>query len=440
MKKRIQYIKNNFLKHELVSGSLFIFSGSIFGNFLAFILNLFLARSLSYSDYAIFASLLSVITLAAIPSNSIGTVIAKFATEFFVKKQYDKLKILYILFFKFVLSLSLLIILLFLIFSVPLKNYLHIDNVWYVSTSGVVIASFYLSALNGSFLQSLLKFKFMALANVIGSILKLSVGVILVILGYRAFGGLGGLFSMMFAMYLAGYLPLAKILKEKLSDKKISLDAKQIFSYAAPAFTTILFLTSFISVDVILVKHFFNPHLAGYYSGLSLMGKVIYYFTFPIPLVMFPLLVKRHANGVAFNNLFYLALILVILPSIAITVFYFIFPNFVINLFLGGREYLYVAPYLGIFGLYLTVFSLVNVCVNFFLSLNKTNISIPVVAAAISQVILIYFFHSNFYQVIGVSLFALVILLVILLYLFLRNYKNFGRFKETVTTLNVPGI
>jgi O-antigen/teichoic acid export membrane protein len=138
--------------------------------------------------------------------------------------------------------------------------------------------------------------------------------------------------------------------------------------------------------------------------------------------------------------LFYLALILVILPSVAIAFFYFIFPNFVINLFLGGREYLYVAPYLGIFGLYLTVFSLVNVCVSFFLSLNKTNISILVVSAAISQIILIYIFHSNFYQVIGVSLFVSVLLFIALLYIFFKNYGNFGKLKETITFLNTPGI
>ena len=431
---------SRLIKHELISGSFYIFAGGMVANVFAFLLNLFLARNLSYADYAIFASLLSVITLAAIPAGSINTVIVKFATDFFVKNENDKLKILYLLFFKFVLGLSLFIIFLFFIFSVPLINYLHIDNVWYVIVTGFVISSFYLNTLNTAFLQSLLKFKFMALLNIFGSSIRLVVGVILVILGYKVFGGLGALFSMTLGMYLVAYLPLTKILKEKSLDKKISLNTKQMFSYAVPTFVTVLFLTSFTSMDVILVKHFFSPHTAGFYAGLSLIGKVIFYFTAPIPAVMFPLLVKRHATGKNFVNLFYLALILVILPSIAITAFYFVFPNFVINLFLGGREYLYVAPYLGIFGLYLTVFSLVNVCVSFFLSLNKTNIFIFVVLAAIFQIILIYIFHSNFYQVIGVSLFVSVLLFISLLFIFFKNYGNFGKIKETAAFLNTPGI
>lgn len=431
---------NKLLKHELINGTFYIFIGSIFANFLAFLLNLFLARSLTYADYAIFASLLSVITLAAIPAGSINTVIVKFATDHFVKNENDKLKTLYLMFFKFVLGLSLFIIALFFIFSALLMNYLHIDNVWYVIVTGFVISSFYLNTLNNAFLQSLLKFKFMSFLSIFGSFIKLIVGVILVILGYRVFGGLGALFFMTFGMYLVAYAPLTKILKEKLSDKKISLNTKQMFTYAVPTFIAVLFLTSFTSMDVILVKHFFSPHVAGFYAGLSLIGKVIFYFTAPIPAVMFPLLVKRHATGKGFNNLFYLALLLVILPSVAITSFYFVFPSFVINLFLGGRDYLYVAPYLGIFGLYLTVFSLVNVCVNFFLSLNKTNISILVVLAAVSQIILIYIFHSNFYQVIGVSLSVLSLLFIALFFIFFKNYGNFGKLKESIAFLNNPSV
>ncbi len=433
-------IITRLIHHELISGTFYIFIGSIFANFLAFILNLFLARNLSYADYAIFASLLSVITLAAIPAGSINTIIVKFTTDFFVKNENHKVKTLYLLFFKFVLGLCLFIIFSFFVFSSPIKNYLHIDNVWYVIASGFVISAFYLNTLNTAFLQSLLKFKLMAFINIFGSFLKLVVGVVLVMFGYRVFGGLGALFFMTFGMFLVAYVPLAKILKEKSSENKIDLNAKGMFTYAVPTFITVLFLTSFTSMDVILVKHFFNPHTAGFYAGLSLIGKVIFYFTFPIPAVMFPLLVKRHATGKGFNNLFYLALLLVVLPSIFITAFYFVFPNFVINLFLGGRDYLYIVPYLGIFGLYLTVFSLVNVCVNFFLSLNKTNISIPVVLAAISQIILIYIFHSNFYQVIGVSLLVSVLLFILLLFIFFRNYGNFGKLKETITILNNPSV
>ncbi|HYM65187.1 MAG TPA: oligosaccharide flippase family protein [Candidatus Sulfotelmatobacter sp.] len=431
-------IIKRLLGHELISGSFYIFLGSFSANILAFFLNLFFARSLSYSDYAIFASLLSVITLASIPSGSINAIVVKFATNYFAKEENDKLKNLYLLFFKFILGLSIGVFLLFCILSFLIKDYLHIDNIWYVVVTGLTVSVFYLNTLNTAFLQSLLKFKFISVMSVFGGIIKLIIGIVLVLLGFRAFAGIWSIFFMMIGMFLIAFFPLSRILSSKVKSENINLNKNQIFSYALPTFITVLFLTSFTSTDVILVKHFFNPHLAGFYAGLSLLGKVIFYFTLPIPMVMFPLLVKRHASGIGFNRIFYLALILVLIPSAGITMFYFIRPNFVINLFLGGRDYLYVAKYLGLFGLYLTIFSMVNVCVNFFLSLNKTKVLFPVFIAAVLQIVLIYFFHTDFYQIIGVSILVSFALLIVLFFMFFKNYGSFTNLKKTTPFINTP--
>lgn len=417
----MEFIKK-LIGHELVSGSFYIFLGSMVSNVLAFLLNLFLARNLSYSDYAIFASILSVIVLASIPSGSINTIIVKFATYYYANNQTEKLKLLYIKFFKLILALSLVTLIIFLLFSVPLTNFLHLDSIWYVILAGITVCAFYLNILNGAFLQSLLKFKLISFLTSIAGIVKFLVGVLLVFLGFRAFGGLWAIFFMTFASFLIGFFPLRKIILQKVENKDILLKTNELFAYAIPAFITVLALTSFTSMDVILVKHFFNSYDAGFYAGLSLVGKVIFYFTAPIPMVMFPLLVKRHAIGVHFNKLFYLSLILVILPSLAITLFYIMYPDFVINLFLGGRDYISIAKYLGLFGIFLTVFSLVNVCVNFFLSVNKTNIASLVAGASILQIVLIFFFHNNFHQIIIISLLVCSGLLIILLTYFFKSF------------------
>lgn len=426
--------------HELVSGSFYIFVGAMVSNVLAFVLNLFLARNLSYSDYAIFASLLSLLTLAAIPSGSISTIIMKFATSFYASGQNDKVKLFYINSFKFVFGFAFLVFVLFVFLSGPISGFLRLDSIWYVILVGFCVFAFYLNTLNVAFLQSLLKFRFISFLTSISGFVKILVGVVLVFLGFRAFGGLWAIFFMTFVSFLIGFFPLKKFLSLKVKKEKILFKGDGIFSFAFPAFVAVLSLTAFTSMDVILVKHFFSPHLAGFYAGLSLIGKVIFYFTAPIPAVMFPLLVKRHATGKSFVNLFYFALILVILPSVAITFFYFLFPGFVIKIFLGGRDYLYIAEYLGIFGIYLTVFSMVNVCVNFFLSINKTKISVLVVIAAIFQIILIFIYHSSFYQVIGVSLIVLTTLLIILLAIFIKSYGTISTVKENIAFPNAPGL
>jgi len=415
-------IGKRFFTHELVTGSFYIFVGTMISNVLLFLINLFLARSLTYADYAIFASLISVIALASIPAGSINTVIVKFATGYHAKNELGKIKLLYIKFFKFILAFSFSTFLFFVIFASTISSFLRLDNIWYVILVGFILMFFYLNVLNTAFLQSLLKFAFLSFLTSISSFIRLLVCVLLVYLGFRAFGGLWAIFVTSIAAFLIAFYPVRKIIFSHVERDKISVKSGEIFSFAIPTFITLLFLTSFTSIDVILVKHFFNARDAGFYSGLSLIGKVIFYFTSPIPAVMFPLLVKRDTSGRHFNNLFYISLILVFLPSFAITLFYFVEPEFVIKLFLGGRDYLSSAKYLGLFGLFLTVFSLVNVCVSFFLSLNITKITPIVAVASILQIILIFFYHSNFYQVIGVSLFVCTGLLIFLLSYYFKRF------------------
>lgn len=427
-----------FLKHELISGTIYIFIGSMIANVLAFLLNLFFARNLTYADYGIFASLLSIITLAMIAGNSITTIIVRFSTAYYTKNENNKLKSFYKKSAKFVFSFSFLIFL-FTLLSPFLSSFLHLNNYFYLILAGLGILVFYMQTLNMAFLQGLMKFGFISILNSVGAVIKLIVGVSFVFLGLRAFSGLWAIFFMGLGSFLIGFFPLRKIFFQK-TENEVSLPTREILIYALPAFLTVFFMTSFTTTDVILVKHFFNPQSAAFYAGLSLVGKVIFYFTAPISMVMFPLLIKRHHKGEKFNNLFYLALLLVLLPSVAITIFYFLFPQFVINLFLGGRDYLKIVPYLGFFAIYLSVFSIVNVCVNFFLSFNKTRISLLVIFAALSQIVLICLFHSSFYQIIGISLSISLMLLASLLLYFFKLFGNLKTIKNSVTFSTTPAI
>lgn len=437
MKQKALYFGKRFIKSELIAGSLYLFIGSMIGNVLAFLLNLFLARNLTAIDYGIYASLLALITLVGIPAQSLTPVVVRFAADYFAKDKTQEAVTLYRKTFKMGILMFIGIFFTFIVLAGPIKNFLKLDDIFYVILSGLVVASVYLGIVNTAFLQSLLKFSFMSMTLVAGGVTKLIFGIIFVYLGYRAYGALWACFIGFLISFLLGFIPL-KFLK-KIKDKKNStkIPTKEIISYAFPTSVAILSLTSLISIDVILVKHFFNATNAGLYGGLSLMGKVIFYFTGIIPLVMFPLLIKRHAKGQAFNNLFYVALALVILPSFAITAFYFVFPEFSVNLFLG-KNYFDIVPYLGLFGIFVSIFSVLNIFVNFFLSLKKTKIAIVVLLGAIFQIVLINFYHSSFFQIVSVSIVVSASILLILLVYYIKLFGNFGKIKETIAIVNNP--
>ncbi len=414
----IKKIIQTTLNHDLVSGSFYIMLGTTVSSFLAFILNIYFARELSYQEYGILASLMSLVTLIAIPSQSLSAIIVRYATLFFAKGEEGRAGAFYIKSFKKLLIFSIFLNLIFLILYPLISGFLKINDLSLILLASMSIAIFYLATLNMAFLQSLLKFKLLGVIYSLAGLGKLFSGIVLVLLGFKVYGAL--LATLIFSIidFVFSIFPLKSVISK--AGKDVHIGRKEFSSYAVPTTIAIFSLSSFISTDVLLVKHFFTSTDAGLYGGLSLIGKVIFYFTGPIPIAMFPLIVKKHANGEKFHGLFYLSLIIVLIPSVLITIFYFIFPEFTIKLFLEKDGYVGLSPYLGLFGIFLTIFSLNNVFVNFFLSIKKTNTCLIVLFFALSQIILIYLFHNNFYQIIAVSIITSLLLLASFMLYYLK--------------------
>lgn len=420
MRVTVLRLIKKFLQHELITGSLFIFIGSLISNFFSFLYNLFIARNLTLSDYAIVASLMSIIALATLPSQSISTIIIQFATNFFTSKQEKKAAAFYIKTTKVIVYISIAILVISLLFSSFIASFLKIDNRWYPFLAGLIVSLGYLNVVNGSFLQSLLKFKLIAFLGALGSFLRLLFGLIFIFIGWRVYGALGALIVSYIVAFILYLMPLKFIFS--IAQKEVHIQLKELILYAIPTSLAVIALSSFISTDIILVKHFFSPQQAGIYAGVSLVGRVIFYFTSPIPSVMFPLIIKKYNNNESTHGVFYLSLGLVALASIGLSLFYFLFPQLTLSIFFGGKKYLQASSLLGIFGLYISIFSLVNVCTTFFLSLKRTNIAYIIGAGALLQILLISLYHKNFFEIIYISIFISLVLLILLLLYYLKEY------------------
>ncbi len=418
---KIREILSNVIRHELISGSFFVFLGTTASSFLAFILNIYFARNLSYSDYGEYSSLISLITLLTIPAGSLSAVVVRYATEFLSKNELGKASTFYKKTFFYILIFSFIANLSFIVVSPFILSFLKIKEVGLLVLVGFSIATFYLATLNLAFIQSLLKFRLLGFLYVIAGIGKLIAGIGLIILGFRVYGAIVAVIIFSVIDFILSLLPLKEIINS--SKKSLGIHKKELISYAFPTMISIFALSSFISTDVLLVKHFFNLEEAGFYGGLSLIGRVIFYFTGPIPMAMFPLIVKRHTSSESYSNLFYISIILVLLPSILITIFYYMMPNLVINVFLGGGDYDFIAPYLGLFGIFLTFFSINNVFVNFFLSIKKIFVCVPVSIFAVLQVISINYFHQDFRQIILISIICSLLLMISLVMYYLKINK-----------------
>lgn len=422
MKQKILSLAARVVKSELISGSVYLFIGTMGSNIFAFLFNLYMARNLSLPHYAEVAALVSLITLASIPAQAFLPTIIQFSGRYLAKDQHDEAAVFYgkstAQIGLFALGLALFLI----IFSPLLGNFLHISNIFEIIIAGLVVATMYLSVTNGGFLQSLLRFQFLSFVTLLGGLLKLLLGVLFIFLGFGVFGVLFA-YLIAFAIPLVlTFIPLRSFLQRKIK-KTVTTHKSEIIAYGLPATVAVFSLSSFTSTDILLVKHFFPSSSAALYSGLSLVGRIIFYFSAPISTVMFPLVIKRFHKGGNLHNLLYLSFLLVLIPSLGLTAFYFLFPKYVIGIILG-KKYFESAGVLGWFGVYLSVFSLLTVVVNFLLSIKKTSVSWFIAVGAILQAIGISLFHSSIGIVVGISLVLSLVLFVTLLLYYQSAYVN----------------
>jgi O-antigen/teichoic acid export membrane protein len=401
------------MKHPLIRGSGILVIGGLVANSFNFLFNLFMSRSLTVSEYGVFASVMSLIVFPALVSGAIVPVVVRFAGDYFAKKNFALLRGLYIQIKKLLLIVGIAVFFLFLFITPTISNFFHIADKNILFMTDIIIFFSLIGVINMAFLQAKLAFGFQVFVTLITGIVKLLFGVLFILLGYSVAGATMATLIAGIVAYLVSFIPLKFVFDRKIASPSIS--KKELLLYGFPSTMTLMGLTSFISVDIMLVKHFFDPHQAGLYAGLSLISRVIFYVSAPIGSVMFPLIVQKHSRNENVTNTFKLSLLLVFIPSLLLTIIYALFPKFAILFFLKREEYLFIVPYLTPFALFITLFGVLSIMSNFYLSIKKTKVFIPIVIGAIVQIFCITLFHETFLQIIYISTIITLVLIGILL-------------------------
>lgn len=402
----------HFAQHPLITGSTLIISGSFFANIFNFIFSWYMIGALK-QDYALLAALVSLITLPSVVAGAIMPLIVTYAASYFATKNFKKAHGLYITVTKFQFCIGMIVFLLSLLSMKYIGDFFHVTNHFLLMIASLAILINFLAVVNNSFLQARLAFGFTTILNILAAGAKLFFGVFIVSLGFSSQGAFIGVFLSILIPFLLSYIPLRFLFKRGVVTEKI--EAGELFYYGFPAALATLGLNMFINNDILLVQHFFQPQDASMYAALSLPAKVIFYLTAPISTVMFPLIVQKKSKKENFTNTFFLSLLLVLLPSIAIVIFEFLFSDFVLQVFRITKTTAYEQGLLGMFGLFITTFAILSVVINFYLAIHKTRIFIPILFFSMVQGVLMWFNHQSFMQVISVSLTSSLLLLVVLL-------------------------
>jgi len=407
---------------SMVRDSFSLFSATMVVNFGAFLFHLIMVRLLGFSAYGILGVLLALVYIINVPVNVIQTTITKFVSEFKTTDKEGKINSLIRKSSKKLFIYSLMAFILIILVSPLLASFLKMSITNILLLSPVIIFASLLPIARGTF-QGLQKFNLLSLNLYSEIFIKLGLGILLVYLGMGINGAILGItLSFLFPILIA-FIPLKKYLKVT----KETINAEQIYKYSYPVLVTILFLTIMFTIDIILVKHFFDEISAGFYAAVALAGKVIFFATLPISLVMFPKSVEKNAQRKPTAHIMKKGIFLISLVAIPVVLFYLLFPKLALGL-LFGSESVSIYNSLGynivfIFGVALSMYSIIYMLSTYNLSINRNNFIYPLIILAVIESVLIYLFHNSLFQVVMILNGILLLLLIYMIIYTIRSIK-----------------
>ena len=395
--------------NSLIKSGIIILIASAIFNITNFFYHFLSARMLGPAEYSIVASLFSIAYLIAIISTTIQNTATKFTADFNAKKETDKIACFFRRGTNKLLIFSVPALILYLILSPFIAQFLKISVIPVLILSPLIILSI-LVPLNRGILQGLQKFKSLGANIVIEGAVKLISAFILIYIGLKASGAIA---AVSIALAVAFILTFPSLNLKKSKKTAIKLESKEIYKFTIISFIALFLMTMIYSIDVFLVKHFFSADNAGQYAVLSLLGKIVFFGATAIGLVMFPKISGLKAEKDR-KAIFRKSMLFTFLISFVIVAVYFLFSNLIINIIFGS-QYADIIPILGFFGIFMLFFSLAYICVLNKLATGKKRFIWNILAAVILEIILISIFHSSIEQIVTILISLNALLLISLI-------------------------
>lgn len=418
MKKRLHKV----ISHPLISGGAIIVIGSLAGNVFNYLFNLSMGRMLTVVEYGILASLISLFNIFVVFSTSITTIFSKFSASFIAKEKNDHIGILLRKGTIYIGSIGLIITLLIIIGSLSIADFFKIKDTLLVDLIAISLFFSFLSSVAFGILQGIFKFFHYSVVYVLGMFSKFLLAISFVLIGLKVFGPIWAIVITSAGSYLLSIYFLKNYLnKDGIKSLVLPNLHSELISYGLPVLLSSIGLTLIYTMDIILVKHYLSPTLAGQYAALSLMGRSIFFVVSPISSVFFALIAQKKERNENLSSTIFISVVLTAVPAIVLSAVYFNFPEFIIRVFFPAKEYLMLSKFIGPFSIFILFYTFSNLLNTYYLSVGKTKVYLFTMAAAIIEITYIAFYHNSLAEVVNGMIFLSFLLFVSLLLFGLIN-------------------
>jgi O-antigen/teichoic acid export membrane protein len=297
----------------------------------------------------------------------------------------------------------------------PMAAFLHLPDPRALGLLALGIAAYVPLGVRRGAMQGLCSFRRLSASFITEALTRLGAASLLVAIGYGELGAVGAICLSVLASYcVSGLGPELRVRSEHGSPASFGEGIQAIVFFVGQVIIC--------NTDVLVVKHFFVPEVAGLYAAVALVGRLLYFSSWSVVSVMFPVSAAVHSKKEDPKVVLLPFLVVLGLAAAFILTLSF-FPHFVIHT-IFGREFHQGEPLLALYAVATGLYSLSVVLMAYEMSRRIANTGWLQLMFSGGLVMAIGMFHSTLREVIVVQIVLMAALLTLVSFPFLRRHRQ----------------
>lgn len=411
--EKILASKKDYLKKdEIIRDGSIIFIASIIIGGLSYTYQIYMGRILGPEEYGVLGAFFAIFYMIGIISQTLSTSVTRFISEFkgegrqmgfFIKGTLKRMTI-----FGLIISTT------FLIFANNLASIFKLSDQRPIIVLILILFLGWIIPITDGILRGVKRFSILGITGMSNASCKLIFGTLFVTFGFGVSGALLGVaLGMVFAIivslnFIKPYVRQNNILQNNpnnpyVKNSETSFRFSSFYSYSLPVMIAMFNYSIPANLDVILAKYYFSAVDAGIYTSVSVLGKIIFFFSGSIGVVMFSTVTEKYFKKEDTNSILRKSLIYTGILSGSLALIYILFPQLVITK-IFGNGYISAIPLLASYGTAMFFFSLVVVIMYYHLAIKNMRYIALFTGFTILEIIMLLTFHKSILETANVLL------------------------------------
>lgn len=342
-------------------------------------------RLLGPADYGTLGALLALMTLAALPFQSLQMALSRDVSWLRAHHEAERALAISRAFLRVGCVASVALVVFVVAISIPLADVLQLGSAEPMAFVAATLATVVVAPVLLGDLQGRQEFARLSAATASPVVFRFLLFAALAVGGLRLYGALaaiaiGGIVGLLVPIWWRREL-FKGIVRERTP-----VPVRPFLLGLLPVAVGLLAVSALTNTDLLIVKARLTSEDAGIYGATAAFGRVAFFLPMAIVGVLFPRVAARHARGQSTEDILGRAIVVTVGFCVALFLVYAALGGPLVRLTFGS-EFERATSLLGIFGIGMTCFSLSNVLVSYHLSRRDHRFAWAVAAAAVCQAV-----------------------------------------------------